>query len=50
MLSICSVYLAGTVFWNTVPGKGSAGRPYVYVVYTYTYASLYISSYIYIMY
>ena len=41
------MYLASTVFWNTVPGKGSAGRPYVYVLYMYTYGALHISSYLY---
>ena len=40
------MYLAGTVFRNTVPGKGWPVGQYVYAVYTYTYASVYISSYL----
>ena len=42
-----SIYLAGTVFGHTVPVKGWPAGQYVYVVYTYTYASLYTSSYLY---
>ena len=39
-----TIHLAGTVFYNTVPVKGWPAGQYVYVVYTYTYASLYIAS------
>ena len=49
MISIHSMYLAGTVFCNTVPGKGWPVGQYVYAVYTYTYASVYISSYLYML-
>ena len=43
------LYLAGTVFFDTVPGKGWPAGQYVYVVNSYTYASLYTSSYLYKM-
>ena len=43
------LYLAGTVFFDTVPGKGWPHGEYVYVVNSYTYASLYTSSYLYKM-
>ena len=43
------LYLAGTVFFDTVPGKGWPAGQYVYVVNSYTYASLYTSSYLYNM-
>ena len=47
IVSIHTIFLAGTVFCNTVPVKGWPAGHYVYVVYTYTYGSLYTSSYIY---
>ena len=42
-----SVSLVRKSVLNTVPGKGWPFGQYVYVVYTYTYASVYLSSYLY---
>ena len=49
MYKLHTTYLACTVFCDTVPVKGWPVGQYVYVVYMYTYASLYISSYLYKM-